>query len=174
MISEEKFAAVIETFRMHKAYMSCLLGNIGDDYTFSLVQEIYNGLLEGFMAATVNQELDGYFDLYDSLEEDWLAFSAFDTMDGFINYGYTYTAELEAGPEDLDDEWYQNPTPLISSEGILLNNIHDFYNYWVLFKTPENPIYKKVSYSSVDADELARRYIQSVRKQCFPDDYFII
>ena len=174
MIEEYRFGLAIESFRMYKAYITCIHGNLIEPEHSYLVRENYDGLVGSFMAATVHPQLSAMFDLYDSLDEDYCSFCEYDTFDSFLNYGYTYTCELEPAPEDLNDEWYNNPEPIISSNGILLNNVHDFYNYWVLNQLPENPVYKEVSFSSCDSDAIARKYITEVRKRCFPDDYFVI
>lgn len=174
MIQEYQFSKMIEGCRQYKAYVSCLLGEVSEDYTCSAVETIYEYFVEAFIDATINPALSSHFEACETAENGDDDINAFNMLNDFINYGYAYTIELQPAPQDLNDDWYRQPVALLEKEGILLDNIHDFYNYWVLFKNPENPIYKDYSFSSEDSTKLAKHYIGEIRKQYFSDKYFII
>ena len=52
---------MIEGCRQYKAYVSCLLGEVSEDYTCSAVETIYECFVEAFIDATINPALSSHF-----------------------------------------------------------------------------------------------------------------
>ena len=97
-------------------------------------------------------------------DDELLPYSLFEE---FVNYGYTYTIEVNDIPnEDM--------MPHIDYEGILLDNIEDFYNYWVFYKKPENATYQEKIFHSEDTVKIAQKYIKKLRDICYCDKIFVI
>lgn len=165
MISKYDFEYFIDNMRTYKAFMTQIIGNYRDDYTFCLVQELYDGILESFINATVNDMTYGFVEMIDAGDED--SISLYTILNEYIDYGYTYAPQIKERPSGTIDDF-------ILTDGVLLNNINDFYNYWVLFELPENPIYKNYSFNSDDSKKIAEKYNKEIQDRCFPINYFII
>ena len=97
---------------------------------------MYYKITEPFIQATMEPMLLNMLETLNEVIEDDDEILPYSLFEEFVNYGYTYTIEINDIPnEDM--------MPHIDPEGILLDNIEDFYNYWVFCKKPENATSRK-------------------------------
>lgn len=140
MISETRFIAYLEGLKLYKALISRIYGTLLDPDVETPPIECYNYLTEGFIGATLNDTLNLMFEIAEENDPD-MPWFAFEMLDNFINYGYTYTLELDGKVENIN-------SPYASSYGKKIETVEEFYNYWVLGIEPDKPSVEKVYHSS--------------------------
>ena len=174
MITQMKFECFIEALRLYKAHITNSYGYIGDEsLEFSYIQEIYDQLVDSFIDATMDEQLcnqlETFSDIIDNDDDDD-EISPYNLLNTYVDYGYAYIIQTEETYSEEDKELQIN----ISDNGILLNNDKDFYNYFVKNEYPENPIYKNITFNSIDRENIAKKYIKYIRNRTFEDNFCII
>ena len=167
MIELYDFANFIEGIREYKAFLTHYLGDWCEDARGTVIGDMYYKITGPFIQATMEPMLLNMLETLNEVIEDDDEILPYNLFEEFVNYGYTYTIEVNDIPnEDM--------MPHIDHEGILLDNIEDFYNYWVFCKKPENATYQEKIFHSEDAVKIAQKYIKKLRDICYCDKIFVI
>ena len=173
MITQIKFECFINALRLYKAHITNSYGYIADNnLEFSYIQEIYDQLVDSFIDATMDEQLCSQLEAFSNMidNDNDYEISPYSLLNTYVDYGYAYIIQTEEIYLEENKEIQIN----INDNGILLNNDKDFYNYFVKNKYPENPIYKNITFHSIDHENIAKKYIKNIRNRTFEDQFFII